>query len=69
MAVRGEAWMWVRVCAVVGMGTLDVAECVRWQRRVRLGRHNPGERREGRVDVDVWALVPFFHECAKGHWM
>jgi hypothetical protein len=57
--------MWVRVWAVVGTGTLDVAVRVRRQRRVRLGRHNPAERREGRVDVDGWALVLFFHECAK----
>jgi hypothetical protein len=63
-AVRGQAWQ--RVWAVVGMNTLDVAVRVRRQRRVRLGRHNPGERREGRVDVDGRVLVLFSHElCAE----
>lgn len=67
-AVRGEAWVWVWMYAVVGAGTLDVAVCVCWCGRVRLGGHNPSERREGRVDVDGRVLVLFFHVWRDWMW-
>lgn len=43
-----------------GLGTLDVAVGVCWRGRVRLGRHDPSERREGRVNMDVGELVLVF---------
>jgi len=39
------------------VGVLDVTVGVCWRGRVRLGGHDPSERREGRVDVDVDELV------------
>ena len=52
---RGVTWVWV--WAVVGVGALDVAVCVRGCGWVGLGSHDPSKRREGRVDV----LLLFFH--------
>jgi hypothetical protein len=45
------------------VGVFDVAVGVYWRGRVRLGGHDPSERREGRVDVDADELVlmPFAH--------
>jgi hypothetical protein len=58
-AVRREGC--VRVWAVVGMGTLDVSVCVRRCGRVRLGGHDPSERRKRGVDVGRSVLMLFFH--------
>jgi hypothetical protein len=40
---------------------LDVTVGVCWRGRVRLGGHDPGERREGRVDGEELVLVLFAH--------
>ena len=52
----------------VGVGILDVAIGVCCARRVRLGGHDPGERREGRVDVGRQMLA-FFAHCVRVFWL
>jgi hypothetical protein len=49
--------------ASVGTGVSDIAIGVRWRGWVRLGGHDPGNRREGRVGVlaDGQLLALFVH--------
>jgi hypothetical protein len=50
-----------REACASGAGVLDVAVSVYWRGRVRMGGHDPSERRERRVDVGKLVLVPFAH--------